>query len=123
MLSVPGGAPLRFFVIGGSYSGALSAWFKIKYPDAAFGALSSSGVVNAIESFTAFDEQIATSAGTTCAASLRAITAAFEHEFDNNNGTAMKALFNAPALLDDDFFYMIADSAVMMIQVLRPVPV
>ncbi len=104
-LTAAGAGPLKFFMIGGSYSGALSAWFKVKYPSAAVGVLSSSGVVHAILEFTAFDEQIATSAGTDCANSLRAITAAFEYEFSNNNGTAMKALLNAPATMNDtDFF-------------------
>lgn len=114
--AVNGAAPLQYFVIGGSYSGALSAWFKIKYPTAAVGALSSSGVVNAILEFTTFDEQNAISAGPACAASIRAITAAFDAEFAAGNGAAMKALFNAPAIGDDDFAYMYADSATMMIQ-------
>ncbi|MDR3739876.1 MAG: hypothetical protein P4L40_12760 [Terracidiphilus sp.] len=35
---------------------------------------------------------------------LRAITAAFESEFRNGAAADMKALFNAPLLLDDDFF-------------------
>lgn len=44
--------------VGGSYPGALSAWFRYKYPHLVIGALSSSGVVNAIEDFKDFDEQI-----------------------------------------------------------------
>jgi hypothetical protein len=34
--------------IGGSYPGALSGWFRYKYPHLTVGALASSGVVNAI---------------------------------------------------------------------------
>jgi hypothetical protein len=51
-----GDAPL--VTIGGSYSGALSAWFRLKFPHITRGSLSSSGVVNAILDFTAFDEQV-----------------------------------------------------------------
>jgi len=48
----------RWFAVGGSYSGALSAWFRVLYPKVTRGALSSSGVVNAVLDFTAFDEQV-----------------------------------------------------------------
>lgn len=47
--------------VGGSYAGALSAWFRIKYPHLVIGSLASSGVVLAIEDFKDFDEQIYTS--------------------------------------------------------------
>jgi hypothetical protein len=36
----------EWIVIGGSYPGALAAWFKSKYPLHALGAWSSSGVIN-----------------------------------------------------------------------------
>jgi len=44
-------------VIGGSYPGALSAWFREKYPHLAVGSWSSSGVVQPIVDFWKFDEQ------------------------------------------------------------------
>ena len=44
----------KIFNIGCSYSGALSAWFRLKFPHITVGAISSSGVVNAILDFTAF---------------------------------------------------------------------
>jgi len=49
-----------WITIGGSYPGALSAWFKSQYPTHAIGAWSSSGVINAIEDFKTFDNQIYT---------------------------------------------------------------
>jgi len=49
-----------WLTIGGSYPGALSAWFKSQYPTHAIGAWSSSGVINAIEDFKTFDKQIYT---------------------------------------------------------------
>ena len=49
---------LRFFTFGGSYPGALSAWYRIAYPELTLGSLSSSGVVNAIVDFPEFDTQV-----------------------------------------------------------------
>jgi hypothetical protein len=51
-----------WITIGGSYAGAMSAWFRSKYPHLTVGALGSSGVVLAVEDFKDFDEQIYQSA-------------------------------------------------------------
>lgn len=48
--------------IGGSYPGAMAAWFRNKYPHLTVGSISSSGVVLAVENFKMFDEQIYLSA-------------------------------------------------------------
>jgi hypothetical protein len=37
-----------FLTVGGSYPGAMSAWFRYKYPHLTIGAIAASGVVNAI---------------------------------------------------------------------------
>jgi len=47
-----------WIVVGGSYPGALSAWFRYKYPHLVIGSLASSAVILAIEDFKDFDEQI-----------------------------------------------------------------
>ena len=48
----------RVIVIGGSYPGALSAWFREKYPHLTTAAWSSSGVVYPVADMWQFDEQI-----------------------------------------------------------------
>lgn len=48
----------RWIVFGISYAGALSAWFQLKFPHLSHGSLASSGVVEAVFDFTAFDEQV-----------------------------------------------------------------
>eukprot|EP00850_Spirogloea_muscicola_P002237 SM000008S22326 [mRNA] locus=s8:1058662:1062304:- [translate_table: standard] len=48
-----------WFVIGVSYPGALSAWFRLKFPHLTLGSLASSAVVHAIVNYTAFDMQVA----------------------------------------------------------------
>lgn len=45
-------------VIGGSYPGALSAWFRSRYPALAVASWSSSGVVQPIVDYWQYDEQI-----------------------------------------------------------------
>lgn len=55
---IVGRPDLRFFGFGGSYPGALAAWYRVLYPEATVGTLSSSGVVNAILDFPEFDEQV-----------------------------------------------------------------
>ena len=52
----------KCITIGGSYPGALSAWFRAKYPHLTVGAIASSAVVLAVEDFRDFDEQIYLSA-------------------------------------------------------------
>ena len=52
------GADSSWFVFGGSYAGALSAWFRLKFPHLTCGSLASSGVVLAVYNFTDFDKQV-----------------------------------------------------------------
>eukprot|EP00055_Hartaetosiga_balthica_P000692 m.137234 g.137234 ORF g.137234 m.137234 type:complete len:480 (+) comp11469_c0_seq1:60-1499(+) len=106
----------NWFAFGGSYSGALSAWFRIKYPHVIVGSLSSSGVVNAILNFTAFDTHVSSAIGATCTLDVQRISSAFAKALANSSSSAAEAkkLFGASAsMADGDFAYMIADSAAM----------
>lgn len=51
-----GGGPRKWVVMGGSYPGALSAWFRYKYPHLAVASWSSSGVIQPVIDFWRFDQ-------------------------------------------------------------------
>jgi hypothetical protein len=108
-----------WFTFGCSYSGALSAWFRLKFPHLTRGSLSSSGVVNAILEFTAFDQQVAASAGDKCADVLRETTAAADQMImaGGNSKKQIKQWFQATMLEDDgDFLYFLADTMAESVQ-------
>jgi hypothetical protein len=94
-----------WIVISGSYPGALSAWYRIKYPHLVIASIASSAVVQAILEFPAFDEQVAVSAGPECADALRTLTKIIESRMP-----AIKKSFNASIdMHDGDFLFLIAD--------------
>lgn len=114
-LATPGS---KVFTFGGSYPGALSAWFRLQYPHVTNGSLASSGVVNNILDFPDFDDQVALAVGGPCATAIQATTHAYEAAFAAGKGTEAKLLFGvgALALSEPDFYYMTADSAAMAVQ-------
>ncbi|KAK9062058.1 hypothetical protein SSX86_019243 [Deinandra increscens subsp. villosa] len=88
-----------WFVFGVSYAGALSAWFRLKFPHLTCGSLASSGVVLAVYNFTEFDLQVGESAGP----------------------ESLKTTFGATELkIDGDFLYFLADAAAIAFQYGNP---
>ncbi|KAG9129902.1 hypothetical protein Leryth_007005 [Lithospermum erythrorhizon] len=109
-----------WFVFGVSYSGALSAWFRLKFPHLSCGSLASSGVVLSVFNFVDFDKQVGESAGPECKAALQEITQLVDQKLASN-GKELKQLFGASELkVDGDFLYFLADAAVIAIQYGNP---
>ena len=104
-----------WIVIGGSYPGALAAWFKSQYPDHAVGAWSSSGVIHAIEDFKAFDKDLydrATLNKDECPMHVKEVVDHIEMEFKTDEGT--KRICKTFGIDDDtlnkrDFQFFLAD--------------
>ncbi|KAL8266067.1 hypothetical protein R6Q59_003411 [Mikania micrantha] len=105
-----------WFVFGISYAGALSAWFRLKFPHLTCGSLASSGVVNAILDFYQYDQQIGESTGPECKAVLQEVTQLVEKRLESN-AEALRTIFGATVLkVDGDFMYFLADAAAAAIQ-------
>jgi pimeloyl-ACP methyl ester carboxylesterase len=102
--------PPAWICVGGSYSGATSAWFRTKYPHLVQAAVSSSGVVNAIYDFHAWDGQVSASVGPACAARLSAVLEGLEQRFAADPN-ALCAQFDSDhtCAVPGDFFRAIAD--------------
>ncbi|KAK8685728.1 hypothetical protein V6N13_124764 [Hibiscus sabdariffa] len=114
------GADNSWFVFGTSYSGALSAWFRLKFPHLTCGSLASSGVVLAVYNYTEFDKQVGESAGPECKAALQEITELVDRSLESN-GKELRKQFGATELeIDGDFLYFLADAAVVAFQYGNP---
>lgn len=109
-----------WFVFGVSYSGALSAWFRLKFPHLTCGSLASSAVVLAVYNFTEFDKQVGVSAGPDCKAALQETNRLVEERL-TIDPVAVKKLFKAEELeIDGDFMYLLADAAAQAFQYGNP---
>lgn len=109
-----------WFVFGISYSGALSAWFHVKFPHLTCGSLASSAVVLAVYNFTEFDQQIGVSAGPECKAVIQETNQLIETRMASNK-KALKTLFYAEKLDNDgDFMYLLADAIATAFQYGNP---
>ncbi|KAL6993299.1 putative serine protease eda2, partial [Sarracenia purpurea var. burkii] len=73
-----------WFVFGISYPGALSAWFRLKFPHLTCGSLASSAVVLAVYNFIEFDQQIGLPAGPECKATLQEVNQLVEQKPEHN---------------------------------------
>jgi pimeloyl-ACP methyl ester carboxylesterase len=108
----------KWFSIGGSYAGSLSAYYRLKHPELVSGALSSSGPVQARANFESYDLAVARGVGEECAAAMRKIVSEIEGAMkDASEFARIKALFGAEEVRDDvDFLYVVADMGAIAVQ-------
>ena len=118
-----GGPHRKWVVVGGSYPGAMSAWFRYKYPHLAVGSLASSAVVHAITDYQMFDWQIANStmkSGFECTQFLKNVTVYIDAVFAEGNETKIAAIKETMGahkdMINGDFMFYVADTFVMGVQ-------
>ncbi|TYI56304.1 hypothetical protein E1A91_D11G200400v1 [Gossypium mustelinum] len=114
------GVDNSWFVFGVSYSGALSAWFRLKFPHLTCGSLASSAVVHAVYNYTDYDKQVGESAGPECKAVLQEITELVDRSLETNKKELKKQFGAAELEIDGDFLYFLADAAVVAFQYGHP---
>lgn len=93
-----------WITVGGSYPGALSAWYRYKYPHLTIGSIASSAVVNAFAYYPQFDEQMYLSAdksGDYCWKAINDTSARVESILKTSEGAAFKAQFSGADKLTD----------------------
>ncbi len=108
----------KWISVGGSYSGALSAFYRLKHPELVNGALASSAPVLAKANFEEYDHHVAKVAGPQCLEAIQETVLDVEAKLKNSaSATQVKALFNASTIRDHvDFLYVLADMAAIAIQ-------
>lgn len=114
----------KWIAVGGSYAGALAAFYRLKHPELVSGALSSSGPVLMKADFKEYDYTVATqlqSVNPTCLENIKSAVKAAENilsDTQNPNKIAeLKKLFQAEAVtVQADFLYIMADMAAIAIQ-------
>ncbi|EAR93700.2 serine carboxypeptidase S28 family protein (macronuclear) [Tetrahymena thermophila SB210] len=111
---------IPWLTIGGSYPGAMSAWFRYKYPHLTVGALASSAVVNAILDYYQMDQQVILSAlrsGEKCAQSIHDLNIYVQNLLQNpTSAYEIKKQFNAEHLNNGEFLYFYTDIFTGMVQ-------
>jgi hypothetical protein len=116
------GRKADWIVAGGSYPGAMVAWFKSQYPDYAVGSWSSSGVIHPIKDFKMFDYDIydrTSASGAFCSNTIQRANDIVTEAFKTDAGIKQVAdTFDIPvdSLNTKDFWFFFADIFVMQVQ-------
>jgi len=102
-LRVDFGVAGKTMVVGGSYSGALSSWARLKYPEVIAGALSFSSPVLAANNFYAYDMTTKIALGSECAAAMDKVSDAINSAWSSSEGRdGLQKMFNICHPMDQD---------------------
>lgn len=101
--------PGPWVVFGCSYSGALSAWFRAKYPNLVVGSIAPSGPVEAQSNYTSFFGQFSRSAEPDCVDATRSAVVEIAKLMETSTGRASLAkTFSAcEPLTPENYYYFL----------------
>ena len=109
----------KVIVIGGSYTGSISAWFRMMYPHLVIGSIASSAPVVLKEDFNEYDEHIASvlsQRDESCLTNVRDAMDAITDAIDSNY-TAMQEATGCEKISNStDFLYVLADAVAGAVQ-------
>ncbi|KAL9539095.1 hypothetical protein PS6_011343 [Mucor atramentarius] len=105
-VELPPAPETKYIVYGGSYSGSLSAWMRLKYPDLVFAAVPSSAPVQMSYNYYQYYDPIRKYAPKHCIQALRSVILYVDHILFSPIGqkAALKKKFGAEDLEHDDDF-------------------
>ena len=110
---------LRWIVVGGSYSGALSAYLRTDYPDIFEASWSSSGVVHALFDYYEFDYHNKKVLPPQCASAVHNALMSASYLWDQNSSgkKQVQDIFHIPNYFEKlDALWMLSDGSAMSIQ-------
>lgn len=82
----------KVIIVGGSYSGCLSAWFRQMYPHLVLGSIASSGPVLAKEDYYEYDQAIGDALSSECKKNVQDAMKEIEEAVDADVDGVMKAM-------------------------------
>jgi len=105
-----------WFSFGGSYPGALSAWFRMKFPHLVYGSIASSGPVQAQLNFEGYNTVVADSLSSPLVGGSQSCLNSVESAFNALNGlnsTQIQSIFNSCLNVTEpeDLFMFVANLA------------
>lgn len=105
-VELPPAPETRYIVYGGSYSGNLAAWMRLKYPDIVFAAVPSSAPVQMSYNYYQYFDPIKKYGPKHCIQALESVVLYVDHILFNpfSNKEVLKEKFGAADLKHDDDF-------------------
>ena len=109
---------VTWLAVGGSYSGALSAWMRQSYPNQVKASWSSSGVVHPTFDFNEYDGHVSQMLSTKCYKAIKDAYNEFERRYDDDaQRDDVMALLQVPAFFTKrDIAFALADQGAGMVQ-------
>ncbi|KAH7830668.1 putative Serine Carboxypeptidase S28 [Monocercomonoides exilis] len=107
----------KVIIVGGSYAGCLSAWFRAMYPHLALGSISSSGPVLAEDEFIEYDQTISAALPDDCAGHVRNAMKEMEATIDNGKYVELQKASGCDKVEDNvDFLSGMGDMVAHAVQ-------